>query len=327
MLYQSLKFNKYLLIGALYMLNASLWAQVNELPAQTDWFLSTGDWQSDPQLYIREWGSGPDTVIVLHGGWGGEYSGMMEAVAGLENQYHFISYDQRGSLRSPFPDSLITFQQHINDLELLRRELALDQVTILAHSMGGVLGAAYAAQYPQRIRKLILVTPAYLKNPIPDADEERFGRAQQQFQVFLNRPEVEQELQKYDLLRTSSPLSSREETAKFRIPFAARMLYDVTKWKDLTGGRAIYQGKVFGLTADTYPAEGWDYPATFARHSLPVTVIACDHDFLDFGNTLIRTWLEDVPSVRIMYIERAGHIPWIDRPERFHEALLNALSH
>ncbi len=42
---------------------------------------------------------------------------------GLTDKYHFIFYDQRGSLRSPVPDSLISYENHIEDLELLRKEL------------------------------------------------------------------------------------------------------------------------------------------------------------------------------------------------------------
>jgi proline iminopeptidase len=50
------------------------------LPRQFDWFLSTGDWHKDPQLYVREFGTGDETVVVLHGGWGAEHSGLVDAV-------------------------------------------------------------------------------------------------------------------------------------------------------------------------------------------------------------------------------------------------------
>lgn len=105
-------------------------------PGMKDWFLSTGNWQNDPQIYVCEFGTGTDTVVMLHGGWGGDHFGMIEAVAGLSNKFHFILYDQRGSLRSPFPDSLITFDQHIEDVERLRKELKMEKMNIVGHSMG-----------------------------------------------------------------------------------------------------------------------------------------------------------------------------------------------
>jgi len=180
-------------IGALgqdYPRSTILSNHQERLPGMKDWFLSTGNWQNDPQLYVFEFGTGRDTIIMLHGGWGAEHSGLIDAVKELKDQYHFIFYDQRGSLRSPFPDSLITFNYHIEDLELLRKELRLDKLNIVAHSMGAVLASAYAKKYPQHIKQLTLLAPMYLKNPIPKDDEELQRQGYSERQVFQNRAEV-----------------------------------------------------------------------------------------------------------------------------------------
>jgi hypothetical protein len=39
--------------------------------------------------------------------------------------------------------------------------------------------------------------------------------------------------------RKTPALSAGEETSKFRIDFAKKMLYDASKWPLLTGGRAF----------------------------------------------------------------------------------------
>jgi proline iminopeptidase len=282
-----------------------------------DWFLSTGNWQTDPQLYVREFGDGSELVVLLHGGWGGDHSGLLEAVKDLKARYRFILYDQRGSLRSPSPDATITFDRHIEDLERLRVELKVDTLNLVGHSMGAVLASAYAAKYPQRIRRLILLAPAYLKNPIPAEDRSIKDAQDASLQAFLNRPEVTHELERYRLNRSEPPLSSSEETAKFRINLYRRMLYDIRQWRALMGGRALYKGQVDALTTKTYPASGWDYLADFRRYAWPVGVIVGDHDFLDFGNRLIRKWVDGVPQIRLSIVERAGHLLWIDQPQRF----------
>src|SRR5258706_10881743 len=69
-----------------------------------EWRLKTDDGTS---LFVRELGSG-DTVTILHGGWGAEHSYLIEAFAPFADKYHFIFYDQRGSLRSKCPDSLVS---------------------------------------------------------------------------------------------------------------------------------------------------------------------------------------------------------------------------
>lgn len=294
-----------------------------ESDAQTinQWFLSTGDWDNDPQIYVREIGTGAKPVIMLHGGWGAEHSGLVKAITELQNEFRFIFYEQRGSLRSPFPDSLISFNQHINDLELLRKELDLENMTIVGHSMGAVLASAYASKYPIRIKKLILVSPAHLKEPFPEEDKDI---QHQQFlanQEFQNRVEVGQELQKHDLLRADSLLNSKEKTIKSRINFGKLMLYDISKWTELSNGKALYKGKVYNLTANTYPKNGWNYFATFKKQTYPIGIVIGDHDWLDFGNGLYKKWTKEVPRIKMTSIKNAGHMPWIDQPKEVTEAL------
>lgn len=297
--------------------------------AQTDhekielnqWFLSTGNWEKDPQIYVKEIGNGSEPVIMLHGGWGAEHGGLINAVAGLEDEYRFIFYEQRGSLRSPFPDSLITFQQHINDLELLRKELNLEKMTIVGHSMGSVLASAYASKYPQHIEKLILLSPAHLKNPFPEEDKEIHRPQYSASQKFQNRIEINQEFEKYNLNREDSLLNSKENTIKSRINFGRLMLYDIRNWTELDNGKALYKGNVFDLTAKTYPKSGWDYFSEFQEQNYPISIILGDHDWLDFGNNLNEKWSKDVPRIKMTSIENAGHIPWIDQPIEFTKQL------
>lgn len=291
-----------------------------------DWFLATGKGQNSPQLYIREFGSGLDTLIMLHGGWGGEHSDFLEAVRSLESQYHFIFYDQRGSLRSPCPDSLITFANHIEDVERLRRELKLSNVRLVGHSMGAVLAAAYASHYPQHVRQLILLAPAYLKYPTPKEDEQLQQQAYTALQPFINRPEVAQELTKYGLTGNTTDLSSKEATSQSRINLAKRMLYDIRKWPLMMGGGALYKERVFGLTEASYPKSGWDYVHEFTIQTYAVSILVGDHDFLDFGNLLLKKWLAGSTRIRLSIIEDAGHFLWIDQPDEFAKQLARHLS-
>lgn len=298
-----------------------------EMQSMDSWFLSTGEWETDPQIYIREFGAGVDTVVLLHGGWGAEHSGMIDMVKGLEKEYKFFAHEQRGSLRSPFPDSLITYDNHIKDIELLRMELGLNKLTLLGHSMGAVLASAYAQRYPEHIQKLILVSPAYLKNPFPEEDMELLRASQKAHEEFILRIEVEQELKKYDLSREGSSLSSKEETIENRIGFASRMLYDIGKWHKLNNGRALYKGEVYGLTESTYPENGWDFIKEFKSQSYPISVITGDHDLLDMENHITRKWISEVPRVNFTSINHGGHLLWIDQPENLTKTLGQSLNH
>lgn len=95
------------------------------------------------------------------------------------------------------------------------------------------------------------------------------------------------------------------------------MLYDITKWSLLDDGRAFFKSHLFPLIEATYPPSGWDYIQEFKKQSYPVSIIIGDHDFLDFGNHLIKEYVSEVPRIKLNIIENAGHIVWIDQPDVF----------
>jgi pimeloyl-ACP methyl ester carboxylesterase len=299
--------------------------QSAKLPFQSDWFLPIGEWNKSPELYVKEYGSGQDTVIMLHGGWGADHEGLVDAVKGLSKQYHFVFYDQRGSLRSPFPDSLISYSAHIEDLELLRKTLRLKKITLVGHSMGGMLAAAYASKYPDRIKTLVLLAPANLKSQFSNEEKEISKKQIAGFDKFFGRTEVATELNKYKLLRPENELSVAELNARAKIDFARRMLYDVTKWSKMTGGRGLFKGNVYAITERSYPKEGWDLIASLEEQSFPVRIITGDHDFIDFENVLIKKWTAGKKQFTFTPVPRAGHLLWIDQPEIFTKELGNAL--
>jgi len=48
----------------------------------------------------------------------------------------------------------------VDDVEALRERLGLDQFDLLGHSAGGSLACLYAARFPDRLRRLVLIAPS-----------------------------------------------------------------------------------------------------------------------------------------------------------------------
>ncbi len=88
-----------------------------------EWYLRTNDNQ---RIFVKELGTGRDTIIVIHGGFGANHDYMTDIVKGLENTFHFVFYDQRGSLLSEVPDTLITFGKNLDDLLTLINSLKIN---------------------------------------------------------------------------------------------------------------------------------------------------------------------------------------------------------
>ena len=101
-------------------------------------------------------GKGKDTVVVIHGGFRANHDYMLDAIRGLEKKYHFVLYDQRGSLLSPAPKEKLTFQKNVGDLDLLlSNSFAKKKKTkIMAHSHGDTGRHGISKQHPDKVSNL-----------------------------------------------------------------------------------------------------------------------------------------------------------------------------
>jgi proline iminopeptidase len=75
--------------------------------------------------------------------------------------------DPRGTGKSdrPADAGAYTIEDYVSDLDELRAHLGQDQIRLLGHSHGGVVAAAYAAEHPDRVDRLVLAsTPARFHN-------------------------------------------------------------------------------------------------------------------------------------------------------------------
>jgi hypothetical protein len=84
---------------------------------------------ADVRLFYRVDGSGPDTIVMLHGGPGFNLEGIRPDLTTLARHHALLYFDQRGVGRSEMPDTLrLTAAAMIEDLEALRRVFRLDQL-------------------------------------------------------------------------------------------------------------------------------------------------------------------------------------------------------
>ncbi|KQV05555.1 MULTISPECIES: alpha/beta fold hydrolase [unclassified Kitasatospora] len=83
-------------------------------------------------------------------------------LGGLDVHRSLIRLDLRGTGDSePSADPAgYRCDRQVDDVEALRKELGLDTFDLLAHSAGADLAVLYAARYPARVGRLLLVTPA-----------------------------------------------------------------------------------------------------------------------------------------------------------------------
>ena len=116
-------------------------------------------------------GSGPP-LILIHGIGASRHS-WDGLIAHLKPDFRCISYDLRGHGRSPQPKPPYTLEDLVEDLEALRRELHIERAHFAGHSLGGMIGPAYARRYPARVLSLGLFSSAAFRTE----DDSAKGRA------------------------------------------------------------------------------------------------------------------------------------------------------
>ncbi len=99
-------------------------------------------------IFERRIGQGP-TVVVLHGGPGAHHDYLLPGFDDLATGRELIYYDQRGGGQSPVTrDTPVGWREHVADLEELRKQWGLKQLTLVGYSWGGLLALLYSTQYP-----------------------------------------------------------------------------------------------------------------------------------------------------------------------------------
>ena len=116
--------------------------------------------------YLDEGSGAP--VVMLHGNptWSFYYRRL---VAALSDRYRTVAPDHVGCGRSEKPGDdryAYVLERRVEDLELLLGRLGIEEnLTLVMHDWGGMIGMTYAARHPQRIARLIAMNTAAFHLP------------------------------------------------------------------------------------------------------------------------------------------------------------------
>ena len=164
------------------------------------------------RLHVHEWGdASAPAVVCLHGvtAHGERYKQLAEER--WAKHFHVFAPDLRGHGRSGW-DPPWTFETHVADLVETVDALGLEQPDWVGHSFGGRLVLELAARHPQRIRRAVLLDPAF--DILPHVAE---------FMV-----EIEREEQVYD--SAEAYIESRHDAGEIDV---ARALADFPLYHDV----------------------------------------------------------------------------------------------
>ena len=110
--------------------------------------------------YVDQGDKKKPPMVMVHGNptWSYYYRGLIKA---FSNEYRCVVPDHMGMGMSDRPSDKeyeYSFKQRVDDLESLIEHLELgDNITLVVHDWGGMIGMAYATRHPEKIKRLIVL--------------------------------------------------------------------------------------------------------------------------------------------------------------------------
>jgi len=123
------------------------------------------------ELFYRKEGEGP-VIIIIHGLYGSS-DNWMKIGRKLAKNHTVYMIDQRNHGRSPFAAGN-TYDDMKSDLFEFYNKHEIDKATLLGHSMGGKTAMWFAADYPEKVEKLVVADIAP-KNYVDSRERDTFS--------------------------------------------------------------------------------------------------------------------------------------------------------
>jgi pimeloyl-ACP methyl ester carboxylesterase len=112
--------------------------------------------------YYAVYGTG-EPLLLLHGGMG-QIEMFGSNLTKLAQRRQVIGVDLQGHGRTPLGDREISLVDIGNDMAGVLKKLGYDKVDVLGYSMGGGVAFQFAAQHPEMLRRLVLVSVPYAQD-------------------------------------------------------------------------------------------------------------------------------------------------------------------
>ncbi len=228
----------------------------------------------------------------------------------LSDHRRLILLDHRGTGGSATPSDPSSYRcDHlVNDVEALRRHLALERMDLLGHSGGTNLAVLYAVRHPDRIGRLVLITPSTWALDIEStsddrrelvelrADEPWYPEAAAAFEAVAAGEGREADWE----AMTVFTYGHWDETA--RAHHASQSGHRNDEAADIYGADDAFDSRAIRDALGTFPA--------------PVLIVAGDRD-VAAPPRVMASVAGLFPDATLVVQPTAGHYPWLDDPVAF----------
>lgn len=264
-------------------------------------------------LAYTEVGQGPP-LVCLPGGPGRAVA-YLEDLAGLSSLRTLVLLDPRATGHSEIPadPGTLRFDRLAGDLEALREHLGRERLDLLAHSAGCIVAQAWASQHPSRVGSLVLVTPSDRLQGGSRADAQSIREG------FRDEPWYADAAEAADAM-ADAPRSQHATLER------ATRAFGYGRWDARTQAHAAgadtqsSKRALLGFAAGVGEVDVAALLAGLGQVVAPVLVVGATRDAMT-GLASVAAVAAGFPTATVVWVEGAGHFPWVDQPEGFVSAV------
>lgn len=148
-------------------------------------------------IAAKAWGDPSLPPILAVHGWL-DNAASFDGLAPLLESHYLVAIDLPGHGRSEWrsPDNWDYWLDYLDDIDQVFRHFGWNTADLIGHSLGGTLASTYAAVFPERIRRLLLIeafgpltTP--IEQTVPQLRKGLAARASYTNPTLRNFPDVE----------------------------------------------------------------------------------------------------------------------------------------
>jgi pimeloyl-ACP methyl ester carboxylesterase len=259
------------------------------------------------RLHYADWGNeGAPPLILVHGGR--DHCRSWDLIArSLQPHFHVLAPDLRGHGDSAWTKGgSYALTEYVSDLSRLVQRTAAHQVTIVGHSMGGMVALIYAGTFPEQVSALVVldgvtVLPNATRAPAHERIAKWLGQLDQlearEPRRYRTIDEAAAQMQAHN--KRLSP-----ELAQHLATFGARRNADGTySWKFDPYQRAMA------------PQRLWpeDHVSLWSRITSPTLLLHAEESFL--ASSKVAGLANYFQQARVQTISGAGHWLHHDKPD------------
>jgi pimeloyl-ACP methyl ester carboxylesterase len=249
----------------------------------------------DCSIYYEVYGRGP--AIVFAHGLGGNHLSWWQQVAHFSARYTCVAFAHRGFAPSSAVPGTSAPDSYADDLAALVAELGLQDVRLVAQSMGGWTCLEYALRQPAKVKALVMACTSGALDP---AAAPGFGKAE--FDAWMKRAgEMNAAMESRGVLAAGGERLAREQPG---LAMLYRQIYQLNP----DDFRTAVRGRIRAMRNQP--------PSLLSKLPIPVLFLNGEEDSV-FPSPAGPGLAQCAPQGRHVSVPKAGHSVYFERAAEF----------